>query len=165
MLSMALYCAITFICALSWSPRAVMGQGDTACKTTSLDWYTSVVGETPCQTYQSLRQICNAEYTVGALSTATPPDSCNDQVAACCCNSISFALSMLCLNCQQGVGSGVAGDSGYDAGVGAYQDYLGTCAPNVNQSLPTNIQAAVCNEKIKIDDNLYTLFWGDGSWY
>ena len=32
-------------------------------------------------------------------------------------------------------------------------------------SLPNDVQSAVCNEKLKIDDDLYTLFWGDGSWY
>jgi len=149
----------------SWSFAIIAAQGNTTCKTTSLDWYTTTVGETPCQTYQRLRQICNSAYTVGSLSPSTPPDTCNDQVGGCCCNSISFALSMLCLNCQQGVGSGINGDSGIDAGVGAYQDYLGTCAPNVNQSLPADIQAAVCNNKIKVDNDLYTLFWGDGSWF
>ncbi|KIM77382.1 hypothetical protein PILCRDRAFT_618454 [Piloderma croceum F 1598] len=156
---------IPLVCISSWSLAVVRAQGNTTCKNTSLDWYTSSVGETPCQTYQQLRQICNAAYTVGSLSPATPPDSCNDQVAGCCCNSVSFALSMLCLNCQQGVGSGVNGDNGIDAGVGAYQDYLGSCSPNVNQSLPTDVQAAVCNDKIKIDNDLYTLFWNTGAWF
>src|SRR5882672_6204402 len=88
-------------------------------------------------------------------------------IASCCCNSVSFALSMLCLkfvhsfhltrsyqlffSCQQGVGTGTNGDNGIDAGTlisfqtitsyisscsagaGAYQGYLGSCAPNVNQ--------------------------------
>ncbi|KZS96539.1 hypothetical protein SISNIDRAFT_483092 [Sistotremastrum niveocremeum HHB9708] len=144
--------------------------GDTTCKGTSLDWYTSVVGVTPCRTYEMLRQICDATYTVGALSPQTPPDVCDSQVFDCCCNSIAFALSMLCLNCQQGVGSGVGGDTGIDAGDGAYGDYLSNfgqrqCFPQVNQSLPTAIQAGVCNEKIKIDDDLYTLFWPTGSWF
>jgi len=157
--------ASTLVWLLSWSFTVVTAQGNTTCKTTSLDWYTSTVGETPCQTYQRLRQICNAAYTVGSLSPSTPPDTCNDQVDDCCCNSISFALSMLCLNCQQGVGSGINGDNGIDAGVGAYQEYLGTCQPNVNKSLPNDIQAAVCNDKIKIDDDLYSLFWSDGAWF
>lgn len=52
----------------------------------------------------------------------------------CCCNSVAFALSMLCLkyvadpialcsiihdsqiSCQQGLGSGVGADTGIDAG-------------------------------------------------
>jgi hypothetical protein len=32
----------------------------TACATDQLDWYTSVVGETPCRTYERLRQTCDA---------------------------------------------------------------------------------------------------------
>ena len=30
--------------------------------------------------------------------------------------------------------------------------------------LPNDIQNAVCNKEIKIDRNLYNLFWGDGQW-
>ena len=30
--------------------------------------------------------------------------------------------------------------------------------------LPTDIQTAVCNQKIKIFDHLYSLFWSEGSW-
>lgn len=77
--AMTFYRVLVFASALSWSPLAVrgQGQGNTTCKGTSLDWYTSVVGETPCtccqcchpqtytfntthvgQTYQSLRRIC-----------------------------------------------------------------------------------------------------------
>ena len=32
------------------------------------------------------------------------------------------------------------------------------------KSLPNDVQAAVCNNKIKIDDDIYTLFWGTGAW-
>ncbi|KZP30216.1 hypothetical protein FIBSPDRAFT_726409, partial [Athelia psychrophila] len=149
--------------ALSLYLLVVQAAGNTTCKTSSLDWYTSVVGETPCQTYQSLRQICNSGYTVGALSANTPPDTCADQVSSCCCNSVAFALSMMCLNCQQGVGSLQNGDNGIDAGAGAYQIYSATCGVPRNQSLPADIQTAACNEKLKIDDDLYTLFWGDGA--
>ncbi|KZT38605.1 hypothetical protein SISSUDRAFT_1046767 [Sistotremastrum suecicum HHB10207 ss-3] len=172
-----------FILGLSWISISVSGNslvgshslearltGNTTCKGTTLDWYTSVVGETPCRTYERLRQICASSYTVGQMATNTPPDVCNDQVASCCCNSIAFALSMLCLNCQQGVGSGIGGDSGFDAGKGAYQDYLSNfgahaCSPQTNQALPQDIQAAVCNENLKIEDDLYGLFWTDGSWF
>jgi len=38
-LSMALFCIFL---------STVAAQGNTTCKTTSLDWYTSTVGETPC---------------------------------------------------------------------------------------------------------------------
>jgi hypothetical protein len=76
---------------------------------------------------------------------------------------------MLCLNCQQGVGTGINGDNGIDAGIGAYQIYLSQatdtmCHPNTNQSFPADIQTAVCNKAIKIEDNLYSLFWSDGPW-
>ncbi|KAJ7034442.1 hypothetical protein C8F04DRAFT_956426 [Mycena alexandri] len=131
------------------------------CNGTGMDWYTGMVGETPCQTYQKLRRICNSQYTVGVQSTATPPDFCTDQVSSCCCNTLAFSLSMLCLNCQQNIGN----TTGYDAGTGAYQDYLGSCPNPQTKKLPTDIQTAVCNEPIKIDDDIYTNGWDDGSWF
>ncbi|KZP04031.1 hypothetical protein FIBSPDRAFT_1054937 [Athelia psychrophila] len=163
---MLIYCIIMFSWALSCAPLAVQAQGNTTCKGTTLDWYTSVVGESPCQTYQSLRQICNAEYTVGSLLPVPMNDRCNDQVAGCCCNSIAFGLSMLCLNCQLGTGSDENGEDGHNALTGNYQTYLGACSPNANRSLPADIQQAVCNEKIKIDDDFYgQLFWDTGQWF
>ncbi|KAJ7486640.1 hypothetical protein FB451DRAFT_1391541 [Mycena latifolia] len=137
-----------------------------ACSGTGMDWYISMVGETPCQTYQKLRQICNSDYAVGVQNVNTPPDSCSDQVSSCCCNTVAFALSMLCLNCQQNIGNG----TGYDAGVGAYQIYLNnggttSCANPQSQKLPSDIQTAVCNKQIKIDDDLYSNGWSDGAWF
>ncbi|KZS96536.1 hypothetical protein SISNIDRAFT_451283 [Sistotremastrum niveocremeum HHB9708] len=99
--------------------------------------------------------------------------------AACCCNYIAFALSMLCLNCQQNVGSllfagkdGTGQDTGYLAGAGSFQLYLTNfgqspqCAPQLNTSFPQNVQQQVCLEGLNIDDNLYspTNFSPDGSW-
>ncbi|KAK7451740.1 hypothetical protein VKT23_012420 [Stygiomarasmius scandens] len=141
--------------------------GNTTCADNGMDYYTNLVGETPCRTYERLRQICNNQYQVGTMNVNTPPDFCDEQVADCCCNSVAFALSMMCLTCQQGFSQN---PNGYDAGKGAYQMYLtadrsGFCSPNKNQSLPDDIQAAVCNQKIKIFDDLYSLFWGDGTWF
>ncbi|KAJ6481052.1 hypothetical protein C8R45DRAFT_1100609 [Mycena sanguinolenta] len=132
-----------------------------SCNGTGMNWYIDMVGETPCQTYQSLRQICNSNYQVGVQSVNTPPDGCTDQVSGCCCNTIAFSLSMLCLNCQQDIGTG----SGYDAGAGAYTDYLNGCSNPQSFKLPSDIQTAVCNEKLKIDDDIYTNGWSDGSWF
>ncbi|KAJ3936081.1 MAG: hypothetical protein NXY57DRAFT_957593 [Lentinula lateritia] len=142
--------------------------GDVACTGTGLNWYINMVGESPCTTYERLRQICNPSYQVGTMNVNTPPDACDEQVADCCCNSVAFTLSMLCLNCQQG-GSG----NGIDAGKGAYQLYLqGSrspgqwCSPVTNTSLPNNIDTAVCDRNIKIIDDIRTgLFWSDGSWF
>jgi hypothetical protein len=36
-------------------------QNATVCPTDQLDWYTSVVGESPCRTYERLRQICDEQ--------------------------------------------------------------------------------------------------------
>ncbi|KAJ3866932.1 hypothetical protein EV359DRAFT_79044 [Lentinula novae-zelandiae] len=144
--------------------------GDVACTGTGLNWYINMVGESPCTTYERLRQICNPSCSdqVGTMNVDTPPDACDEQVADCCCNSVAFTLSMLCLNCQQG-GSG----NGIDAGKGAYQLYLqGSrspgqwCSPVTNTSLPNNIDTAVCDRNIKIIDDIRTgLFWSDGSWF
>ncbi|KAJ6481009.1 hypothetical protein C8R45DRAFT_1100574 [Mycena sanguinolenta] len=132
-----------------------------SCNGTGMDWYINMVGETPCQTYQSLRQICNSNYRVGVQNVNTPPDGCTDQVSECCCNTIAFSLSMLCLNCQQDIGTG----NGFDAGVGAYDDYLGSCSNPESFKLPTDIQTAVCNENLKIDDYIYSNGWSNGAWF
>ncbi|OJA13650.1 hypothetical protein AZE42_06893 [Rhizopogon vesiculosus] len=64
------------------------------------------------------------------------------------------------------VGGSVAG---IDAGVGAYALYRSPsgpfCSPGTNQSLPTDIQSAVCNKDIKLANFLYNLFWNDGAWF
>ncbi|KAK0243731.1 hypothetical protein EDD85DRAFT_171480 [Armillaria nabsnona] len=152
---------------LSFSVPYILAQDHTQCADSGSDWYTSVVGETPCRTYERLRKICNSQYVLGALSPNTPPDTCNDQVADCCCNSIAFGLSMLCLTCQQGRGNG----NGIDAGAGSYQQYLmhgsnSFCTPNTNKSFTDNIQAAVCNNELKIHNSFYDrVFWSDGSWF
>ncbi|KIM77383.1 hypothetical protein PILCRDRAFT_825342 [Piloderma croceum F 1598] len=159
---MKLIPSITIIWLCSWSLAVVNAQGNTSCQSgsTSLDWYTNSVGETPCQTYQRMRQICNSNYVVGSLSLTSAPDVCDDQVSGCCCNSISYALLMLCLNCQQDKGQGT---SGFDGGPGLYEAYLDKCTPVYNQTLPGDIQWAVCNDKIKVFDDLYSLFWTSGA--
>ncbi|KAF7365647.1 hypothetical protein MVEN_00438300 [Mycena venus] len=150
----------------------VRSQDHTTCSGTQMDWYTGVVGETPCRTYERLRQICNAEYQVGPLNASLPPDFCTDQRSDCCCNTIAFSLSMLCLNCQQPIGSG----SGYDAPAGTLQKYLnasfdGThsseshCYAPISKNFSSNVQTAVCNENIKVLDDLYPILHSDGSWF
>ncbi|KAK0221401.1 hypothetical protein IW262DRAFT_895965 [Armillaria fumosa] len=158
---------LTTLLGLSFILPYVFAQDHTQCVDNGSDWYTSVVGETPCRTYERLRKMCNSDYALGSLNPNTPPDTCDEQVADCCCNSIAFGLSMMCLTCQQGIGSS---GNGIDAGIGAYQLYLkrGTntfCAPNTNKSFTTTIQTAVCNNNLKIHNDFYQLFWDDGSWY
>ncbi|KAG1824549.1 uncharacterized protein BJ212DRAFT_1320967 [Suillus subaureus] len=115
-------------------------------------------------TYQRLRQICNNAYVVGNFTANTLGDRCNDQVSDCCCNSVAFALSMLCMNCQEDADPGDV--AGIDAAPGTYTTYLASCGASTNQSLPAGIQQAVCNENIKIDNFLYNRsYWSDGSWY
>ncbi|KAF9071803.1 hypothetical protein BDP27DRAFT_1218561 [Rhodocollybia butyracea] len=139
----------------------------TVCADNGSDWYTDFVGETPCATYQRLRQVCSSQYELGILdTTAIPGDDCSGESMECCCNSISFALSMLCMTCQRGLGPS---EEGYDALSGSYGNYLKTswisvCSPVTNQKLPSDIQEGVCDNRIRIFDNLYSLFWDDGSW-
>ncbi|PIL35213.1 hypothetical protein GSI_03003 [Ganoderma sinense ZZ0214-1] len=154
----------TFL-TLTLSTRAAYGaaKSNTTCASTQLDWYTDAVGETPCVTYQRLRQICNSDYQVQKFNSLTPGDTCDDQLKDCCCNSVSFALSMLCMNCQYDSASDT---SGIDAGDGAYEIYAGSCLKSaINQTLPDDVQSAVCNKRIKIDRNLYSLFWNTGAWF
>ncbi|KAI0655252.1 hypothetical protein C8Q70DRAFT_435731 [Cubamyces menziesii] len=135
--------------------------GNTTCASGQLDWYTSVVGETPCMTYQRLRQICDNYYQVPNFQSYTPGDNCDSQVSACCCNTVAFQLSMLCMNCQEDRLAGA--QDGIDASAGAYTLYRATCGAGTNNSLPSDIQAAVCDEGIRLDDFLYG-GWADGSW-
>ncbi|KAK7024770.1 hypothetical protein R3P38DRAFT_3395909 [Favolaschia claudopus] len=134
---------------------------NTECTGTGMKWYHDMVGETPCQTYQKLRRICNAGYNVGVQNINTPPDLCDDQVSTCCCNTISFALSMLCLNCQQNISTG----TGFDAGAGAYGIYTSSCSNPQSNKFPKDIQTAVCNSQIKIADDIYGNGWPDGAWF
>ncbi|KAI3612571.1 hypothetical protein WG66_010057, partial [Moniliophthora roreri] len=109
-------------------------------------------------------------FRVGTLglrpSTPRVPDVCDDTRAECCCNNIAFSLSMLCLTCQRGVG---AQGFGSDAAPGTYQGYLSGdsdafCQPQVNRTLPDNVQSSVCQGNIKIYDDLYQIMWNDGAW-
>ncbi|OBZ71691.1 hypothetical protein A0H81_08586 [Grifola frondosa] len=139
--------------------------GNTTCASTQLDWYTDAVGETPCVTYQRLRQICNSDYQVPTFRPNTPGDNCDDQLMLLQFNFVG--LSMLCMNCQYDPATGT---TGIDAGVGAYEMYStrgdgSMCTPGTNKTLPADIQSAVCNRGIKISDFLYDLFWSDGTWF
>ncbi|TBU39129.1 hypothetical protein BD309DRAFT_970393 [Dichomitus squalens] len=157
---LGLWLAYSFLSLPLWT-RGVYGD-NTTCASAQLDWYTDAVGETPCVTYQRLRQICNNDYQVQKFRPNTPGDNCNDQLSGCCCNSVAWALSMLCMNCQYDTEEG--GD-GIDAGVGGYGLYLGSCSPVQNKTLPNDIQSAVCNKEIKLDRSLYGLFWDTGAWF
>ncbi|KAF8839990.1 hypothetical protein BDN67DRAFT_931143 [Paxillus ammoniavirescens] len=147
--------------ALSCFGFAVVRANSTTCVSSQLDWYTNIAGETPCMSYQRLRQLCDNYYTVGTLATTTPGDHCDSVLPDCCCNSISFALSMLCMNCQQDFTTGDI--PGIDAPPGTYSAYLSSCSPVTNQTLATDIQQAVCNTGIPLAVFLYNLFWVDGS--
>ncbi|KAH9924616.1 uncharacterized protein BXZ73DRAFT_79178 [Epithele typhae] len=133
----------SFVAALLVFNLALPGAyaGNTTCASAQLDWYTSVVGETPCRTYERLRQICNIDYQVPDFRSSPPGDQCDDQVSACCCNTVAFQLSMLCMNCQ----------------------YL-TVAGNIGTGIDAYIQTAVCNLDIRLDDFVYG-GWDDGSWF
>ncbi|KAI0629824.1 hypothetical protein C8Q77DRAFT_269468 [Trametes polyzona] len=136
--------------------------GNTTCISSQLDWYTDVVGETPCMTYQRLRQICDNNYQVPDMRTNAPGDNCDSQISTCCCNTIAFQLSMLCMNCQQDRLGG--GQSGINAPAGTYTAYRGRCGPGKNFTLDGMVQNAVCNENIWLDEFLFTRIWSDGSW-
>ncbi|EIW79247.1 hypothetical protein CONPUDRAFT_167028 [Coniophora puteana RWD-64-598 SS2] len=152
--------------ALGSSFEFAAAQGNVTCASNTTDWYHDLVGETPCMTYWRLRSICNPQYEVPTFRPNTPGDNCDDQLADCCCNSVAWALSMLCMNCQLGTPQA---PNGIDAGKGAYEIYMSNgiqeCTPNVNQTLPGSIQPATCNKGLKLPNFLYTLFWVTGDWY
>ncbi|EED78677.1 predicted protein [Postia placenta Mad-698-R] len=107
---------------------------------------------------------------VPQMSREPPADHCYDNNSTCCCNSISFALSMLCLklyvllSCQWLAKDGAS----IDASSGAYYQYrwgddVTYCGDGTNQSLPVTVQTSVCESGMRLDDALYTMFWADGS--
>ncbi|CAE6491017.1 unnamed protein product, partial [Rhizoctonia solani] len=130
--------------------------GNTTCLTTSVDWFTQSVGETPCRVYEQLRQICNPKYEVGNMDWELPGDKCD--VGDCCCNTVAFALSMLCMNCQYG--------REINAPDGTYPKYLNTCGQITNTTLPAAIQKAACSSGIKLPSYVYRPSWQtSGAWY
>ncbi|KAH7919923.1 hypothetical protein BV22DRAFT_837870 [Leucogyrophana mollusca] len=141
--------------------------GNTTCLSGQLDWYTDAVGESPCITYQRMRQICDNNYEVPSFRPTTPGDNCDSQVVDCCCNSMAFTLSMLCMNCQQDASDGDV--TGIDAGNGSYSMYLSPggvfCGQASNGTLPADITTAICNSNIKLDSWLNRSFWSNGAWY
>ncbi|KAK7451742.1 hypothetical protein VKT23_012422 [Stygiomarasmius scandens] len=57
--------------------RFAVAEGPTECADSEMDWYMGAVGETPCTTYQRLRQICDPTYRVETLNTSLPPETCD----------------------------------------------------------------------------------------
>ncbi|EPS97700.1 hypothetical protein FOMPIDRAFT_123291, partial [Fomitopsis schrenkii] len=123
-------------------------------------------------TYQKLRQICNSNYQTPSWPIDAPTDQCDDPLSTCCCNSIAWSVRMLCINCQWDEFG--TSDPGHSASAGAYYDYRwssGTpnqgsyCGDGWNQTLPESVQLAVCQNGVRLEDFLYSIFWADGSWY
>ncbi|CAE6491019.1 unnamed protein product [Rhizoctonia solani] len=140
--------------------------GNTTCLNDSMDWFTQSVGETPCRVYERLRSLCVPGFQVGNMNYTAPGDRCVDQLGACCCNSVAFSLSMLCMSCQYGVGSGLNKNYGIDAPEGTYEQYLNKCSGPKNDSLPDQVQKAVCNTGLKIPSYAYRPSWiSTGEWF
>ncbi|KAI0754647.1 hypothetical protein C8Q80DRAFT_1297970 [Daedaleopsis nitida] len=167
--------AVAVLVPSSWISSA--HAGNTTCASQQMDWYTSVVGESPCATYERLRQICNPDYQVPDFLPMTPGDRCNDQVSSCCCNSVAFQLSMLCKNCQYVKVDGST--AGYDAGefrpsvlprsrcphtiaIYKHPDRTQQSSTISATRLPGDVQQAVCNKDIRLDNYLYG-GWEDGA--
>ncbi|KZT70960.1 hypothetical protein DAEQUDRAFT_154106 [Daedalea quercina L-15889] len=158
---------------LSFFSTFTSGSATSSCygNSTTLDWYIDAVGETPCMTYQQLRQICNSNYQTPSWDIDAPTDQCDDPLSTCCCNSIAWSIRMLCINCQWDEFG--TSDPGHSANAGAYYQYrwsTGTpnsgtyCGDGWNQTLQEGIQQIVCERGIQLSDFLYSIFWPDGSW-
>ncbi|KAJ8085409.1 hypothetical protein PM082_004225 [Marasmius tenuissimus] len=152
------------------STAQAQGVATSVCNDTGLDYYVAAVGETPCRTYERVRQICDSNYQVGQMELSkTPYDTCDRENSDCCCNSITFALSMLCKTCQFGMGRN---GKGCDGAAGTFEAYLTagrpdntSCSPALYKAVPLKTQSAICNQDIKLYDYLYIAGWSDGAWY
>ncbi|KZW01419.1 hypothetical protein EXIGLDRAFT_760910 [Exidia glandulosa HHB12029] len=123
--------------------------GDTTCARIDARW-NNADGLNPCEVYQRLRQLCDSEYEVPALSLDgpnRPTDRCSDG-SPCCCNSVAFQLSMLCLSCQRGTDGTKAQGTG--AVSGSYQSYISSCPPD-SDSVTSSVQAQICNSTPRLD--------------
>ncbi|EPT04127.1 hypothetical protein FOMPIDRAFT_1114674 [Fomitopsis schrenkii] len=131
---------------------------------TTLDWYINAVGETPCMTYQKLRQICNRKYQTPSWPIDTPTDQCDDPISTCCCNSIAWSVRMLCINCQWDEYGTT--DPGHSADVSRGPHYIcgSACTSTSCLRLPETVQRAVHQHGVRLEDFLYNIFWTDGSW-
>ncbi|KAJ3866934.1 hypothetical protein EV359DRAFT_61892 [Lentinula novae-zelandiae] len=120
----------------------VRADGDVACSGTGLDWYIDMVGESPCTTYERLRQICNPSFQVGVMNVNTPPDACNEQVV------VNKVLEQAAMGLTQ-----VKAPTSSTCRVLVHPD---------NGAAPSRTR--VCDRNIKIIDDIRTgLFWSDGS--
>ncbi|KAI0754453.1 hypothetical protein C8Q80DRAFT_368931 [Daedaleopsis nitida] len=126
------------------------------CSGPNLDWYTEIVGETPCETYVGLRQICNPDFHVDKsnIDFGTSGAMCGDTNTACCCNSISWQLSLLCMNCL------FDPDELVSVTEEAFPRYLSGCGAGLNGSLPNAVQNAVCETNVRIDDWFFDVPFG-----
>ncbi|KAM5537552.1 hypothetical protein V8D89_008765 [Ganoderma adspersum] len=92
--------------------------------------------------------------------------------AECCCSMVGFQLSMLCMVCQQDTGD--SGGIGIDAQVfsrkgdvhykqGGVRSWRKPyVSSRMMEALPSDLQSAICNENIRIDNFLYDS-WEDGT--
>lgn len=142
--------------------RGPSGFGNDTCIDGAVGWYTQSVGETPCRTYERLRQQCNPHFRTPNMASTVPPDTCDDKNPTCCCNSLAFSLAMLCMNCQFGAGTNAA--NGINAGDGAYPAYVETCHPPLNSSLPQQLDSFFCTSPSIPEYLVTTSFFPTGQW-
>lgn len=142
--------------------RGPGGFGNDTCIDGAVDWYTQSVGETPCRTYERLRQQCNPHFKTPNMASTVPPDTCDDKNPTCCCNSLAFSLAMLCMNCQFGAGTNAT--NGINAGDGAYPAYVETCRPPPNSSLPQSLDSFFCTSPLIPEYLVNTSFFPTGQW-
>ncbi|KAI0716641.1 hypothetical protein C8Q76DRAFT_725071 [Earliella scabrosa] len=118
-----------------------------SCNSPDFGWYTDIVGETPCDTYSKLRQICAPGVKVTTSHDLSKVGRrCLDTNTECCCNSISWQLSNLCENCVSfPLGELVLPEDFTDF-------YPAGCKPLLNNMLPPKVQDEVCSSGVKIDD-------------
>ncbi|EPS94389.1 hypothetical protein FOMPIDRAFT_62388, partial [Fomitopsis schrenkii] len=150
--------AASFLLLLRLLPISASPLSSCYGNSTTLDWYIDAVGETPCMTYQKLRQICNSNYQTPSWPIDAPTDQCDDPLSTCCCNSISWSLRFLCIKYVQTSPTATANNVIPGKAVnGTWMTF--------RLRLPDSVQLAVCQNHIQLEDFLYSIFWPDGSWY
>lgn len=136
--------------------RPQTGEGVEQCVSSQLDWYVRAMGETPCKTYATLRQIANDHYTVPKFPLITGPgDTCDGRDTRSCVNSVAFTLSMLCKSCQQ------CTDDDADcanANPGSLEAYINNVIPMTqvdNGKISAQLTTHVCNRKMTLPNFLW----------
>ncbi|TFL04022.1 hypothetical protein BDV98DRAFT_563429 [Pterulicium gracile] len=137
--------------------RPQTGVGVEQCVSSQLDWYVRAMGETPCKTYATLRQIANDRYVVPKFPLITGPgDVCDGRDTRSCVNSVAFTLSMLCKSCQQCTDDDADCANADPSSLEAYINNVVPMTQVDNGGISAQLTTHVCNRRMTLPNFLWS---------